>query len=63
MYDFLHPGKGMGNNKALSDSWPNKPVELTGHSVGVFSFTTVITSGQQLTGGVELNRCAVALTM
>jgi Sulfatase len=29
------------------------PVELTGHSVGLFPFVTVIACGQQLTGGVS----------
>lgn len=35
---------------------PNKPVELTGHSVGFFPFVGVIACGQQLTGGVRRMR-------
>jgi hypothetical protein len=43
-----------GRVNCRAAAYLNKPVELTGHSVGFFSFTTVITSGQQLTGGVRL---------
>jgi hypothetical protein len=32
----------------------NKPVELTGHSVGFPAFTMVVACGQQLTGDVDM---------
>jgi len=49
------PLKNKVASLAMPHPWPNIPVELTGHSVGFFSFVTVVACGQQLTGGVILN--------